>query len=217
VKYMGYKKEIYEKWYQKNKKRIKEVQKKYYQNNKEKVRKMRMEYYYKNRDKQLESMKEYREKNKDKILQLRKDYYSKNKKEINQKSKLYRESNKGRGTIRLYRKRENNYLKFLALQTISKKRIPECIKCGERDIRILTINHLNGIGMKNRKLEITVQFYRRIISGKRKIDDLDIRCCNCNILYEYERGKRFFDKEFLENKLKEQNVLSNLDFIEIRN
>lgn len=63
----------------------------------------------------------------------------------------------------------------------------KCKGCGNTDIRVLQINHLNGGG---RKEVAGPLFYARILSGERAIDDLDLRCANCNIIYEYEVGRR---------------------------
>ena len=65
----------------------------------------------------------------------------------------------------------------------------KCVNCGETDRRVLQINHLNG-GGRAETVGNSYKFINRILSGERKIDDLDIRCANCNILYEYERGTR---------------------------
>ncbi len=64
----------------------------------------------------------------------------------------------------------------------------KCVRCGETDRRVLQVNHLNGDGRE-------VRYDRRgfvmsIVKGQRTLDDLDVRCANCNILYEYERGAR---------------------------
>ena len=63
-----------------------------------------------------------------------------------------------------------------------------CVKCGENDIRVLQINHLDGGG----KVETQQgrHFLLRILDGRRSIQDLDIRCANCNLLYEFEVGRR---------------------------
>ena len=67
----------------------------------------------------------------------------------------------------------------------------KCVRCGEIDIRILQINHKNHDGNKEYKEWKDVsKFYKAILSGKRKNDDLEIRCANCNIIYEYEIGVR---------------------------
>lgn len=63
-----------------------------------------------------------------------------------------------------------------------------CIICGESDMRVLQINHLNGLG-KNEGLRSDTM-YRAIVNGTRTINDLDLRCANCNWKYEYERGAR---------------------------
>jgi len=64
----------------------------------------------------------------------------------------------------------------------------KCVVCGEPDIRVLQVNHLNGGGLKDLKLNSNSKVYRQVAKGERK--DVDLRCANCNILYEYERGKR---------------------------
>jgi len=79
-----------------------------------------------------------------------------------------------------------NY-RLKALQLISGKKKPCCVMCGNGDIRVLTINHLNGRSKKEK--EKKVMDYVGIIKGRRKISDLEIRCFNCNILYEYECGR----------------------------
>lgn len=63
----------------------------------------------------------------------------------------------------------------------------KCVNCGETDLRVLQVNHLNGGGGKDDK---GLVFYRKIVKGERDIEDLDVRCANCNILYEYEAGRR---------------------------
>ncbi len=67
----------------------------------------------------------------------------------------------------------------------------KCVSCGITDIRILQINHKNHNGNKERQTWKDIgRFYRAILSGKRMKNDLEIRCANCNIIYEYESGKR---------------------------
>lgn len=61
-----------------------------------------------------------------------------------------------------------------------------CINCGEDNILVLQINHLNG----NAEKENGIKFYEHILDNIRNTIDLDVRCANCNILYEYERGTR---------------------------
>jgi len=85
----------------------------------------------------------------------------------------------------------------------------KCVNCGETDVRVLTINHKNGrplgyrqILMKeginnSRKNAISGYWlYDKILKGDDSLSDIEIRCCNCNALYEYERGKRFYPKGY---------------------
>lgn len=65
----------------------------------------------------------------------------------------------------------------------------QCVKCGIRDLRLLTINHLNGRNLRLTR-DLGHKFYYRILRGEQKTDDLEVRCYNCNILYEFEKGYR---------------------------
>ena len=83
-------------------------------------------------------------------------------------------------------------LKVKALSLLGRK----CARCGETDIRLLTINHLNGDGTRHR---VTMgqesyfhgprSLYMDIIYGRIDRKTLDLRCYNCNIMYEYERKR----------------------------
>lgn len=68
-----------------------------------------------------------------------------------------------------------------------------CVACGIVDLRLLTINHKNGRRLRRTK-DAGDTFYYRILDGRRKIDDLEIRCYNCNVLYEFEKGYRSLPK-----------------------
>lgn len=68
----------------------------------------------------------------------------------------------------------------------------KCVACGIRDVRVLQINHRNGGGTRER-LEAGLsgsKLVRDLLNGRRRLDDLDLRCANCNILFEYECGRR---------------------------
>ena len=64
----------------------------------------------------------------------------------------------------------------------------KCVNCSNTDLRVLNVNHLKGGGTADRKDRIKV--YREIRDGIRDKKDYDVRCFNCNILYDYERGIR---------------------------
>jgi hypothetical protein len=66
-----------------------------------------------------------------------------------------------------------------------------CQNCGEKDQRILQLNHLKGGGRKDLNKNHNGNVYRAILKGERDETDYNILCSNCNILYEYERGVRW--------------------------
>jgi hypothetical protein len=65
-----------------------------------------------------------------------------------------------------------------------------CVNCGNTDIRVLQVNHKKGGGTKDFKAVSAYRIYKEIVEGKRPKEDYDVRCANCNILYEYEVGRR---------------------------
>jgi len=79
--------------------------------------------------------------------------------------------------------------RILCLQKVSGCKKPVCVSCGCDDIFVLAINHKDGGGRKDHDGNPR-RFRLRILSGERPVDDLDVRCQNCNIRYEYERGYR---------------------------
>lgn len=81
--------------------------------------------------------------------------------------------------------------KVLSLQRIANTSVPKCTKCGCSDIRILTINHINRGGRKEaEELGGSDKLYKMVLHGERTVEDLEVRCFNCNILYEYETNNR---------------------------
>lgn len=71
----------------------------------------------------------------------------------------------------------------------------KCIVCDETDIRVLQINHKNSDAFLLK--ENGHVFWINIVKGYRKLDDLDIRCANHNIIYEYEHGHRIKLNKYL--------------------
>lgn len=65
---------------------------------------------------------------------------------------------------------------------------PTCAGCGNIDLRVLEINHLKGDGKKDwEKYGGRSRFHRAITDGTypaHGLKNLDIRCGNCNWLYE---------------------------------
>lgn len=104
-------------------------------------------------------------------------------KERNKKSRIkFREKER----LRAWRKNWN--YKIEALKIVGNGKI-ECKKCGIKDIRVLTINHKKEKRDNEKRRGINITQNINIVKGRRGIRDLEIRCFNCNTLYEYERGR----------------------------
>lgn len=68
----------------------------------------------------------------------------------------------------------------------------KCSNCGEAGWRVLVINHINGDHARDKERygKSGHSFYKAIVNRTRNTDDLNLLCANCNILYEYQVGKR---------------------------
>lgn len=96
-------------------------------------------------------------------------------------------------------------LKYRAILRLGGK----CVNCGTDDIRILNVNHkqitntYNSISVESREKHGFTEksrpplenWYKLILSGEYD-DEVDVRCNNCNILYEYEIGRRILKEGF---------------------
>ena len=116
----------------------------------------------------------YYETNKTMVLARIKASYELEKKRFNRNAKAYRER-----------------LRNAALDKLG----PICVRCGIVDRRVLTFNHKNGGGLKERKTSNDrLKLLRSIISECRS--DIEVRCWNCNFLHAIEHGlmgKKFID------------------------
>lgn len=73
------------------------------------------------------------------------------------------------------------YIRFIAVEKLGGK----CSQCGELDLKVLQINHLNEKNGNIKQSELM-----DIINNTYTGPNIDIRCANCNVRYEYEKGKR---------------------------
>jgi hypothetical protein len=71
--------------------------------------------------------------------------------------------------------------RVLALTVLDGK----CTACGCTDYRVLQFNHING----EKADEKSYHFFADICLGK-SVPHLEIRCANCNVIHEFERGNR---------------------------
>ena len=67
----------------------------------------------------------------------------------------------------------------------------KCAKCGNRDPRVLQVNHLRGHGREERrKFGRIREFYTAVLDGRRSTEDLNLLCANCNVVYDYDINTR---------------------------
>jgi len=60
---------------------------------------------------------------------------------------------------------------------------PRCVNCGCDDERLLEINHIRGGGRRESHNLRGYDFIHAIATGKRRVDDLEVRCKPCNVLH----------------------------------
>lgn len=82
-------------------------------------------------------------------------------------------------------RRRNYLLRLKVIKYLGGK----CVGCGETDWRVLQTNHINGGGRKESYKKGCVGIWKEIVNGERE-GDFDLRCANCNVRYEYEKGRR---------------------------
>jgi hypothetical protein len=81
--------------------------------------------------------------------------------------------------------------KIRLLEIVANGNNIECIRCKIKDKRILQIHHKLGNGNRDAKLYYKLDNVLKLNNGDRQlVENLEIRCCNCNIIAEYEDLKR---------------------------
>ena len=171
-------KEYFKEYYLKNKEKIAEQARAYRLNNKDNIKEYKKEHYLNNKDNIKEYKKEYYLKNKDNINEKNrkngKEYRLKNRKNLNEKNKIYRLNKK----IEVYNHYCNGDVK--------------CQKCGETNIKCLSIDHINGGGRKHRK-EICGALTNWLIKNNYP-EGFQILCINCQFI------KRIENKEYAKHE-----------------
>lgn len=78
------------------------------------------------------------------------------------------------------------YYRAAAIKALGGK----CAGCGTGDMRVLEINHINGENKRHeRKGGGKQRLMLRIASGE-KVSHISLLCANCNIIHEFDRGRR---------------------------
>ena len=139
-------------------------------------KKCRKEYNFTNRDKRSK----YRKLNKDKILIQNQIYRDMNHEQITTASKKYRQENKCR--INIKSRKYNKQIKMCILSHYSGG-VPYCNHCGEKDIRCLSIDHIEGCGSSHRR-ELKINFYNWLKQNGMP-DGYMVLCFNCQWVKRY--------------------------------
>jgi hypothetical protein len=68
----------------------------------------------------------------------------------------------------------------------------ECIKCGNKDYRVLQVDHVDGNGNKERKEQgmgngSTTKYLKRILDNT--TNSYQLLCANCNLIKYYEKER----------------------------
>lgn len=95
-------------------------------------------------------------------------------------SNKWRASIKGKDSYKQY----NQYLRLKALDYYSDSKM-KCAHCGYKDIRALTLDHINNDGAKLRKTYNTTTF--AWLRTKKYPAGYQVLCFNCNWIKEVER------------------------------
>jgi transposase-like protein len=66
----------------------------------------------------------------------------------------------------------------------------KCRSCGTSDLRVLDVNHINGKDCPQKKPGHTTNLkykeHLKILAGE-SMEHIEVLCCNCNRIHEYER------------------------------
>lgn len=127
--------------------------------------------------------KRYREEHKEELKEYHKRYRENNRKKLRVKGAKHYEKNKKQ----MLEKAKKRYQKFrLKVLNIVSGNNLFCVRCGCNDIRLLEINHINGRGREETGGKFNTGFYKKIVSGNRKTDDLELLCKVCNAWHYLE-------------------------------
>jgi len=132
--------------------------------NKEKVKGWKKGYYLENREKFLEKQRQYRQDNKEKIRVSVQEYKHKHKE-----------------WARLTVNKSAWKLKLAILSYYSKGTLV-CAHCGETDLRVLQIDHIDGNGNEHRRtIGGSGKVFYRWLKQQEYPKGYQVLCANCNI------------------------------------
>lgn len=153
------------------------------------------EYYSRNRESILKQKREYAEKNKERIRLRRRERYFKKREEILLANKKWREENKesvSKSKKEYFRKNKDKHHTW-ARNSAIKLKIETfnhysngnmcCKCCGERELKFLAIDHINGGGGKERRETRSrggTKTYR-MLKQNNYPSGYQVLCHNCNM------------------------------------
>jgi hypothetical protein len=92
----------------------------------------------------------------------------------------------GRAPHKEYMKRTYWRLKLRVIALLG----GSCVGCGNSNPLVLTVNHLDNRRGGGQRSHTGQALYRAVLRTKEPHRHYDLRCLNCQALYEYETGKR---------------------------
>lgn len=87
-----------------------------------------------------------------------------------------------------------------------------CALCGETDIDVLEVDHINNDGAEKRKCGKDSNIASSIHSGKRKLDGVQALCCNCNAAKHY-----WSNKDYPKNILTKSKSIVHIQNFQVKN
>lgn len=177
----------------------------YYKKNRKKCRSSCRKSYRKMRE-DPEKLKKFKERKRRNLRRWRLNLTKEQRENMKRKKHNYYEANKERlWTNRRKRQR------LLVLQKISGSQKPKCTHCGCNVLEALQINHISPEDSTcisdGKKYGSYHMFYKAILEGRRKTNDLEVACrvCNARHYLEWKFGLKY--QIIFLGKLKEERTI----------
>ncbi len=138
---------------------------------------------YKDPVKQLEYNREYGRKWRAKNPEYNHQWREKNRDERNRWAREYRKKPNRKIKVNEYVRTKNKNFRLKVLSCLGNK----CKRCGFSDRRALQIDHLNGGGVKEKKLLGEYRMYKQVMNDTS--NKYQLLCANCNWIKRYENNE----------------------------